>query len=87
MKQALSDALGVWKIVRKHRTVYIHQTTRIHLDVVDGLGTFLEFEAVLHDDMTDDEATEFVNGLMERFGIARDDLLAGSYSDMVAEEG
>src|SRR5258705_8041552 len=41
-------------VVRKRREVLLWDNVRIHLDVVDGLGAFLELEAVLdaqHDDV------------------------------------
>ena len=47
LKAALADALGVQVVVEKQREIYLHHNVRIHLDEVLGLGTFLEFEAVL----------------------------------------
>ena len=44
---ALTAALGVRGQVRKRRAVHHWHNVRIHLDEVEGLGTFLEFEAVL----------------------------------------
>ena len=49
----LAAALGIRTVVRKQRTVYLHKNVRIHLDAVDGLGTFLEFEAVMPDGAPD----------------------------------
>lgn len=44
---ALSDALGVCGVVQKTRHLFLHGHTRIHLDAVEGLGTFVELETVL----------------------------------------
>lgn len=47
LRAALAAALGVRGEVRKRRDVWHWHNVRIHLDVVAGLGTFVEFEAVL----------------------------------------
>src|SRR5262245_27986622 len=39
--------LPVWVIVKKKRELYALENVRIHLDTVERLGTFLEFEAVV----------------------------------------
>lgn len=47
---ALLDILthihGILVIVNKQRTVYLYKNARIHIDCVEGLGEFLEFEVV-----------------------------------------
>src|SRR5262245_32987098 len=50
LKIALTAALGVRGAVRKRREVYLWHNVRAHLDEVEGLGRFLEFEAVLSPD-------------------------------------
>jgi adenylate cyclase class IV len=47
LKAALAAALGVLCVVRKRREIFLYHNVRIHLDEVEGLGSFLEFEAVL----------------------------------------
>ena len=47
LKAALTAALGVRRVVDKRREIFLADNVRIHLDDVAGLGTFLEFEAVL----------------------------------------
>lgn len=86
LKAALKDAYGIWCIVRKHREIYLHHNVRIHLDVVEGLGSFLEFEAVLSSDMDDDHGQKQLQELSRRFSISDADLLAGSYSDLLGNE-
>lgn len=80
----LSAALGVRGVVRKRREIYLHQNVRIHLDEVEGLGSFLEFEAVLGAGVDDALGQAQLADLAERFAIGPDNLLAGSYGDMVA---
>ncbi|HEV3416932.1 MAG TPA: CYTH domain-containing protein, partial [Pirellulales bacterium] len=77
------SALGIRVVVRKTRRIYLSQNVRIHLDEVDGLGSFLEFEAVL-DAQTDDAVGQLqIEELRRQFGIAAGDLLTGSYGDML----
>jgi adenylate cyclase class IV len=44
---ALTRCLGVRGQVEKARTLYLWKHTRIHLDLVTGLGAFLELETVM----------------------------------------
>ena len=48
-----------------------------------GLGHFLEFEAVLGPDTDDAAGRPQLDGLMEKFAVATDDLLEGSYADLL----
>ncbi|MBX3414881.1 MAG: class IV adenylate cyclase [Pirellulales bacterium] len=82
LKQALTAALGVRGVVRKRREIFLVENVRIHLDEVDGLGTFLEFEAVLGPHVDDRKGAQQVAELREAFGLRTEDLLACSYSDM-----
>lgn len=54
LRAGLTAALGVRGVVRKRREIHHLRNVRIHLDEVEGLGTFVEFEAVLS--AQDDEA-------------------------------
>ena len=47
LAEALAYALGVTGVVKKTRHLFLHRSTRIHLDEVDGLGTFVELETVM----------------------------------------
>ena len=70
-------------VVRKRREILLWDNVRIHLDEVDGLGTFLELEAVV--DERHDEATchAQVARLMPALGLAESDLIAASYADLL----
>jgi len=46
LERALARSLGVRGEVRKTRRLYLWRHTRIHLDEVEGLGSFLELEGV-----------------------------------------
>lgn len=85
LKGLLTDALGIRVVVDKRRTVYLYENVRIHLDTVEGLGTFLEFEAVMPDGVPDAEGEAKVRRLMAEFVIDSRDLIEGSYSDMIEQ--
>jgi len=46
LKELLTAALGVKTIVKKQRSLWMYNHTRIHLDTVDELGEFVELETV-----------------------------------------
>jgi len=83
LKTALTAALGMRGVVRKRRSIYLWHNVRIHLDEVEALGTFVEFEAVLSP--TDDEATahDRVRELGKVLGLQEDDYFAPSYADLM----
>jgi len=85
LRETLSETLGQWLVVDKQRLVYLWENVRIHLDRVEGLGTFLEFEAVLGPDDTEEEGQRKVAHLTDAFGLRPEDLISHSYSDMMAE--
>ena len=78
----LSDILGVIATVDKLREVYLIDRTRIHLDDVKGLGSFIEFEAMLKDDEAEQEGRARAEKLIKAFGVERSDLLSGSYCEL-----
>ncbi|MCP3984387.1 MAG: class IV adenylate cyclase [bacterium] len=82
----LRELLGVHKVVRKQREIAMVGNVRIHLDRVEGLGTFLELEAVF-DASPEAEVEERrkVDRLMEQLGIRAADLIDTSYEAMLEE--
>lgn len=83
LKTTLRMALGVRGVVRKTRYLYLSGQTRIHLDDVEGLGTFMELEVVLREGQSDAEGQAVAEDLMKRLGIRKDDLLEGAYMDLL----
>ena len=80
---ALRAAMGIVNVVRKRREIYLWHNVRIHLDDVEGLGQFLEFEAVLSAEIDESTGRDQLEELLAQFAISPKDLLAGSYTDMV----
>ena len=83
MMAALASTLGVRVEVRKARRVYLYEGVRIHLDEVEGLGSFIEFEGVATAERDADAFEPVLTDLRLRFSIADADLVAVSYSDLV----
>jgi len=71
-------------VVRKRREVLLWDNVRIHLDAVDGLGSFLELEAVVDERHDDAACRAQVAELMDAFSLCESDLIAASYADLVS---
>jgi predicted adenylyl cyclase CyaB len=87
MKALLTRVFGVLTVVKKKRTAYLYKNVRIHLDKVDGLGNFIEFEAVMKKGASEAEGKKLVAKLMNMFSLAPRDLVGGSYSDLLLRGG
>lgn len=85
LKLALARAQGVKVVVDKRREIYLWHNVRIHLDDVAGLGTFLEFEAVMQPDIPDGLGRSQIAELRQRFAVGDEDLIEASYSDLLLE--
>jgi predicted adenylyl cyclase CyaB len=83
LKAALAAALGVRCEVTKRRAIYLHHNVRIHIDEVSGLGTFLEFEAMLIDGVDQPRAQEQVRSLSTEFQLQPSQLIDSSYADLI----
>jgi predicted adenylyl cyclase CyaB len=83
LKAALTAALGVRGVVRKRRVIYLWHNVRIHLDQVEGLGTFVEFEAVLGPGEDEATAQERLEQLGRALAIDPVAYLAPSYADLL----
>ncbi len=80
LRSVLSDAFGVLAVVRKRRDLYLFRDARIHIDEVEGLGTFVEFEVT---GGKTDASVATMKDLRNAFGIADDSVVKASYSDMI----
>lgn len=78
----LKDALGQLAVVDKTRSLWLWHKVRIHLDCVEGLGQFIEFEAVLSPHHSDLDGREKVDHLRTVFALTEQDLIDASYLDM-----
>jgi predicted adenylyl cyclase CyaB len=87
LKAVLTRALGVRGVVRKRRSLYWVGSTRVHLDEVDGLGSFLELEVMLGPGQSEEEGGTIARELMSRLGVQDCDLIAGAYVDLLEGTG
>jgi adenylate cyclase class IV len=79
----LSAALAVRVVVTKRRRLFLHGPVRIHLDDVDGLGRFLEFEAVATPGSDLAHERVLVARLRAAFTVGDDLLVATGYADQL----
>jgi len=82
LKTVLSDSLGVRGVVRKERWLFHVGQTRIHLDEVEDLGTFLELEVVLSPEQSEEQGVTIAAELMAQLGIEEADLVEVAYIDL-----
>jgi len=75
LREALDAALGTLVVVEKSRRLLLWEGVRIHLDEVEGLGSFVELEAP--------GEGERLSDLRTKLDIGDGDLVAGSYSDLL----
>lgn len=87
LAQILSRALGVRGVVRKRRTLYTVGQTRVHFDEVKRLGRFLELEVVLAPEQSVSDGGRIAEGLMDKLGLKRTDLIETAYIDLLDEAG
>jgi homotetrameric cytidine deaminase len=83
--EALDAALGKTVVVAKRRRLYLWEGVRIHLDEVDGLGSFIELEAVLPDAGDLETARAKVARLRSELAIEDDALVAVGYADLLLD--
>jgi predicted adenylyl cyclase CyaB len=80
IKRILTDALGIRVEVRKERYLYIYHGARVHIDEVEGLGTFLEFEVPIGGAEDPEKLTA---SLRASFHVQVADIIKASYSDLI----
>lgn len=85
LKALLTAILGVHRVVRKRREVWLVDNVRVHLDAVEGLGDFMELEAVFDGSAAGEaEQQARVARLMAELGVREDALVAGSYESLLS---
>jgi len=82
--EILSATLERAGTVKKTRTLYMAGQTRIHIDLVEGLGDFLELEVVLRLGQSEAEGKSIAAALLSEFGIADEQLIAEAYVDLLS---
>ena len=85
LRGVLAAACGLRGRVRKQRTLYLIGPTRVHLDTVEGLGTFLELEVVLCNGQSAVQGEALACELLAAWNIAEAQWLAPAYIDLLEQ--
>ncbi len=96
LHEVLDAACGIRAVVKKIRELYLlprqlsrstgaqaNAPSRLHLDTVEGSGKFLEIEVILREGESPEQAEQEARAWLQEFGIEVDDLMAGSYADLL----
>jgi predicted adenylyl cyclase CyaB len=84
LKDVLTNALETLVVVDKKREIYFINNVKFHLDDVNGLGTFVEIEAIDSDgSIGKEKLVGQCNYYSNLFQIKNEDLVAESYSDLL----
>ncbi|HEY2320504.1 MAG TPA: cytidine deaminase [Solirubrobacteraceae bacterium] len=84
--EALDAAVGTTVVVVKRRRLLVWENVRIHLDDVEGLGTFIELEALVGPGLNEGaEAAAKIDRLRAELEISGDALVAVGYSDLLLD--
>jgi len=87
LKDILTATMGVKVVVEKRRKIYFLENVKFHFDAVEGLGTFVEVEAI---DKTGDIGMEKLQAQCREyaafFDIKQQDYIALSYSDLLLQK-
>jgi homotetrameric cytidine deaminase len=85
LKEALDAGYGTLVVVAKRRRLLLWEDVRIHLDEVEGLGSYMELEALAPAEADLDPARAKVARLRQELAIDDADLVSGSYSDLLLD--
>lgn len=85
LREALDAGLGTLVIVEKRRRLLLLDGVRIHLDEVEGLGSFLELEAVAPEGSDLSAERDKVERLRGELGVDDANLVAAGYADLLLD--
>jgi predicted adenylyl cyclase CyaB len=85
LRELLQLAHGQAGRVRKRRVLFLVGRTHIHLDVVEGLGEFLELEVVLREGESAAEGIVEARKIMAQLGVTPQQLTSGAYVDLLSQ--
>ena len=81
--EVLAKSHGIHGKVNKIRKLFLIGRKRIHIDHVEDLGDFLEFEVVLTENESASIGETEAYRLMSEFGITKENLITGAYIDLI----
>lgn len=87
LKDILIAANGVKVVVDKRRKIFFIDNVKFHIDEVEGLGSFMEIEAIdSNGTIGTDKLHEQCSFYMNLLNVQHEDLVTNSYSDMLLEK-
>jgi adenylate cyclase, class 2 len=87
LKTILEKLHGIKVVVDKKRRIYFIENVKFHFDRVEGLGTFVEVEAIDNEgSIAKDTLTQQCNYYAKLFDIQPSDFIDKSYSDLLMEK-
>jgi adenylate cyclase, class 2 len=83
LKEILIAALRIKVVVEKYRRIWFTDNVKIHFDRLEGLGEFVEIEAIDNNEgLSIEKMQEQCRQFADLFDIKEDDHVACSYSDL-----
>jgi predicted adenylyl cyclase CyaB len=84
LKQILINANGIKVVVKKKREIWFIDNVKFHIDEVEGLGSFVEIEAIDKDGSLGlEKIKEQCDHYLQQLNIKEEQLLTHSYSDLL----
>ena len=84
LKDVLTVALGIKTVVEKRRRIWFADNVKIHFDKVEGLGEFVEVEAInMNGNVSIEKLQEQCRQFANLFEIKFEDYISCSYSDLM----
>ena len=82
LRSLLAAALGIRARVAKTREIWRWEGVQVHLDLVEGLGSFVELEEPVDEPGAMPQALNHLGRLQADLGIRADQLVDRSYGDL-----
>jgi predicted adenylyl cyclase CyaB len=83
-REYLKDVFEVETVVEKKRLLYLYDNTRIHIDTVKDLGSFLELETLVINGKED--AWKRFQSVIDMLSLDKEDEIRKSYRDLILEQ-
>jgi len=83
VKNVCGALFGVKIVVKKTRTLFLCKNARIHIDAVNRLGRFVEFEVLVNHGKA--QARHLMDFLIREFSFSKTTSIAGSYADLLSK--
>jgi adenylate cyclase class 2 len=87
LKDILTTVHGIKIVVAKCRKIYFIENVKFHFDKVEGLGTFIEVEAIDNNrTYAIEDLQNLCNYYASFFEVQQQDYIQNSYSDLLLEK-